>query len=151
MERVGLDYKKRQCSCNRYGVIYVHESSLLKSLESKTMYNYKTTDDNTEREDNEGKENDAKNNDDFPSDIHQDNETKDEDFRAAANIEKNRSASVRQVNLNVIKVQKYQIIQFQLAEIGKECKAKILEQVRKAFTKTKNWYNIKYIKAKDIN
>ena len=64
--------------------------------------------------------------DDFLRDVHQDCETKDEDFGATANKEQGRSASARQVNPNVIIVQKDQIIQFQLVENGKEHEAKIL-------------------------
>ena len=54
------------------------------------------------------------------------------------------------MNPNVITVQKDQIVQFQLAENGKEHAAKILGQARKASTKTKNQYNIKYIKPDHI-
>ena len=42
------------------------------------------------------------------------------------------------------------MVQFQLAENGKEHKAKILGWARKTSTKTKNWYNSKYIKPDDI-
>ena len=63
--------------------------------------------------------------DDFLRDVHQDSKTKDEDFGDTANIEEGRSASARQVNPNVITVQKDQIIQFQLAENGKEYEVKI--------------------------
>ena len=57
------------------------------------------------------------NNDEFSRDVHQDGETKDKDFGATANIEQGRS---RQVNPNVITIQKDQIIQFRLAENDRE-------------------------------
>ena len=121
------------------------------------MCNNKTAD-NIERDDSEdedGRNTDAagngtKNNDDFLRDVHQDGEIKDEDFGASANIEQYRSASGRQVNPNNITVQNDQIVQFQLAENGKEYEAKIFWWAGKAFTKTKNWYNSKYIKPDDI-
>ena len=94
--------------------------------------------------------NGTENYDEFPRDVHQDGEIKDEDFGATANIDHGRSASGRQVNPIVITVQKDQIVQFQLAENGKEHEAQILEQAWKASLKTKNWYNIKYIKPYDI-
>ena len=88
-----------------------------RALESKAMYNNKTTD-NIESDDSEDedKENTAagngtENNDDFPKDVHQDCETKDEDSGDIANIEQGRSASARQVNPNVITVQKDTIYQ----------------------------------------
>ena len=126
----------------RYGGTYLHlhESRLLRALESKGMYNCKTTD-NIESDDSgdeDAARNGTENNDVFLRDVHQDGEIKDEDFGATANIEKDGSASGRQVNLNVITVWKDQIVQFQLAENGK------------ASTKTKNWYNIKYIKPDHI-
>ena len=143
----------------RYGGTYVriHESRFLRAFESKALYDNKTTDDiesdDSEDEDErntDAAENGTKNNDDFPSDVHQDGEIKDEDFGVTANIEQGSSVSGRQVNPNVITVQKDQIVQFQLAENGKEHEAKILGQARKASTKTKNQYNIKYIKPDDI-
>ena len=121
------------------------------------MYNNKTTanieSDDSEDEDERNTDaagNGTENNDDFLRDIHQDGEIKDEYFGAMAKTEHGRSASGRQVNLNVITVQKDQIVQFQLAENGKEHEAKILGQAGKASTKTKNWFNIKYIKPGDI-
>ena len=71
----------------RYGGTYlhVHESRLLRTLESKAMYNKKTTDniESDDSEDEDGRNTDAagngtKNNDDFLRDVHQDGEIKDE-------------------------------------------------------------------------
>ena len=129
-------------------------SRLLRALESKVMH-YNKTINNIESDDSENMAaagNDTEKNDDFPRDVHQDSDwfDKKEDFGAIANIEKDRSASVRQVISNVIKVQKDQMIQFKLAENGKEQKPKILGWARKASTKIKNWYNIKYRKPYDI-
>ena len=143
----------------RYGGTYVcvHERRLLRALDSKAMYNNKTTDniesDNSEDEDRRNADtavNGTENNDDFLRNVHQDDEIKDEDFGATVNIERGRSASCRHVNPNVITVQKDQIVQFQLAENGKEHQAKILGWARKASIKTNNWYNIKYIKPDNI-
>ena len=109
---------------------HINENRLLRALESKAMYNNKTTDniksDDSEDEDRRNTDavvNGTGNNDDFLRDVHEDGETKDEDFGATANIEQCRSASGRQVNPNVITVQKEQIVQFQLAENGKEHKS----------------------------
>ena len=54
------------------------------------------------------------------------------------------------MNLNVITVQKDQIVQFQLAENEKEHEVRILGQAGKASTKTKIWYNIKCIRHDDM-
>ena len=62
---------------------------------------------------------------------------KDEDSGVTAIIKQGRSTSSRQVNPNVITVQRDQIVQFQLAENGKEHEAKILGWAGKASTKTK--------------
>ena len=70
------------------------------------------------------------NNDDFPRDVHQDGETKD-DFGATANVKQGRSASAKQMNPNIIMIQKDQIIQFQLAEMGKSMKLKFLDGLEK--------------------
>lgn len=61
----------------------------------------------------------------------------DENLGAITNIEKDKSVSARQVNPNVIKIQKNQVIKFQPQENGVRREAKILEQARKASTKTK--------------
>ncbi len=53
------------------------------------------------------------------------------DFGATVNIEQDRSTSSRQENPNVITVQKDQIIQFQLAEMGKSMKLKFLDGLEK--------------------
>ena len=129
----------------RFGGTYVriHQSRFLRAFKSKALYDNKTTD-NIESDDSkdDGRNTDAagngtNNNDDFPSDVHQDGEIKDEDFGASAIIEQCGSASGRQVNTNVITVQKDQIVLFQFAENGKEHEAKILGQAGKASIKTK--------------
>ena len=73
-----------------------NESRLLRALKSKAVYNNKTTD-NIESDDSADadKENmdaagNTENNDDFLRDVHQDDETKDEDFGTTANIEQGR-------------------------------------------------------------
>ena len=89
------------------------------------MCNNKTTN-NIESDDSEDEDerntdaagNGTVNNNDFLRDVHQDGEIKDEDFGATASIEQGRSASDGQLNLNVITVQKDQIVQFRLAENG---------------------------------
>ena len=53
------------------------------------------------------------------------------DFGATVNIEQDRSTSSRQENPNVITVQKDQIVQFQLAENGKEHEGKMLDRIEK--------------------
>ena len=109
----------------RFGGTYVcvHESRFLRELELKAMYNDKT--DNIESENEDGRNTDAAgngtvNNDDFPRDVLEDGKIRNEDFGATANIEQGRSASGRQMNLNVITVQKNQIVQFQLVENGEK-------------------------------
>ena len=80
----------------RYGgtYVHVHGSRLLRALESKAMYNNKTTDNivSDDWEDEDGRNNDAtgngtENNDDFLRDVHQDGEIKDENLGATANIQ----------------------------------------------------------------
>ena len=105
--------------------------------------------------DEDGRNTDAagnatENNDDFLRDVHEDGEIRYGDFGAAAYTGQDKSVSGRQVNPNVITVQKDQIVQSQLAETGKEHEAKILGWAGKASTATKNWYNIKYIKPDDM-
>lgn len=70
----------------------------------------------------------------------------DENLGAITNIEKDKSVLARQVNPNVIKIQKNQVIKFQPQENGVRREAKILGQARKASSKTKNCKNIKYMK-----
>lgn len=150
MERDSLDYTKRQGSCDRYrGTL-----KLLRALESKASHNNKTTDNNIQSDDSEDKDKentDAAGNGTENNDFPRDSETKDEDSGATANIEKNRSASVRQGNPMLLKFRMIkQLIQFQIAQNGKEHTVRILGRNRKASTKTKNCYSIEYIEANGI-
>ena len=73
----------------------MHESKLLRVLESKAMHNNIESDDSEykDKENMDATRNDTENNDKFPRDEHQDSVEKDEEFGATANLKKDRSTS----------------------------------------------------------